>query len=306
MSHPRRATQAGYPTDESCPSAHGTSFQNPGNSALHPFYDPHPDQFGAALKNAFPHLHKPQIGSTSSITAGSTNQGLAPANPNYNFPHSSYSELANYAGDYRPVGNASEAAHAGASSTSMGHSAPSFTNRTSTGTRRASIAEPFAKGQKRKSRKSASDATAAPPGEPLGNDSDEEHAKKKEKKATQQRGYRELDKGAMKKLEDILPDEYKVNESRRNRKTITHNKHDLQNQCIEYIKDLLEENECLKTQLFETRATLEETRQQWKGAADDRENMSNELQKVTVRESALLGKMNYLQSKITFLESMWQ
>ncbi|KAA1476705.1 hypothetical protein DENSPDRAFT_914435 [Dentipellis sp. KUC8613] len=215
------ATQTGYPTDEIYPSAHGTSFQNPGHSTLHPFYDPHPDQFSAALENAFPYLHTPQNGSTSFI-AGSTTQGLALANPSSHFPHSSYSELVNYAGKYRPAGNASGAAP----STGMGHAAPlaSYTERNLTSNRRASVAEPFAKSQKRKSRKSATDVSAsAAAKDELGNESREELARKK-KKADQQRGYREMDKGAIKELEDILPDGYKVYESRRNRKTITRGK----------------------------------------------------------------------------------
>ncbi|TFY72002.1 hypothetical protein EVG20_g984 [Dentipellis fragilis] len=203
------ATHAGYPNEESYAPAtnyagshpydtnyqHASSFQTPGNPTLHSSYDPHHDQFRATLESAFPHLHTPQIGSNTSVTGGSAHQG----------------ELANYAGDYRPAGNASGTAQTTVSS--GGYAVPSSIHNNSTSDRRASVAEPSAKGQKRKSRKGTTDAPAAPQAELLGNESDEQRARKK-KKAMQQRGYREKYSGTVKELEDVLPDEYKTNDPR--------------------------------------------------------------------------------------------
>ncbi|KAA1476694.1 hypothetical protein DENSPDRAFT_853838 [Dentipellis sp. KUC8613] len=225
------ATQAGYPKERSYPLAaaytgsnsyeinhqHGTSFQAPGNPTLHPSYDPHRDQFTAALESAFPHLHTPQIGGTAPVIGGSAYQGYTPANLATNFPYSSYSELANYAGDYHPADNAPGAAQAAVVPGKF--AAPSSMHHEHTNERRTSIAEPSARGQKRKSRKGATAAPVTPQGESLGGESNEERARKN-KKARQQRDYRARDKGIVDELEDILPDGYKTNDPRAIRKKV--------------------------------------------------------------------------------------
>ncbi|KAA1476665.1 hypothetical protein DENSPDRAFT_914313 [Dentipellis sp. KUC8613] len=258
------ATLSGYHNDGS-PAAyagthpynmnyqHGTSFQTPGNSTLHPSYDPHPDQFTAALESAFPHLHAPQTSSTASTAERSAYPGYTPANLGTNFPHSSYSELANYAGDYRPADNAPGAAQAAVVPGKF--AAPSSMHHDHTNERRTSIAEPSARGQKRKSRKGATAAPVTPQGEPLGDESNEERARKN-KKARQQRDYRARDKGIVDELEGILPDGYKTNDPRAIRKKVARG--------VEYIKDLTEKNFRLEVELEKhkvlLRSTLEERR----------------------------------------------
>ncbi|TFY62338.1 hypothetical protein EVG20_g6740 [Dentipellis fragilis] len=257
------ATYAGYPNIGNHPPAtayaeshsydtnyqHGTSFQAPGNPTLHPTYDPHHDEFRATLESAFPHLHTTQIGSATSVTGGSAYQGYISGNVGTDFPHSSYSELANYAGDYCPARNTSEATQATVSS--RGYVAPSSMHHNPTSDGRASVAEPSAKGQKRKSRKGATDATAISQAEPLGDEADKERAKKK-KKAMQQRGYRKDYTGVVAQLEAVLPDEYKMKTSRLTRRTV-----DRSVECIQYLRD---ENGTLKTKLDQKEEELQEMR----------------------------------------------
>ncbi|KAA1476689.1 hypothetical protein DENSPDRAFT_524615 [Dentipellis sp. KUC8613] len=211
---------------------------------LHPSYDPHHDQYSAALESAFPHLHTPQIGRTAPVTGEFAYQGYTPANLATNFPHSSYSELANYAGDCRPADNAPGATQAAVAPGKL--ATPSSTHHGHMSECRASIAAPSAKGQKRKSRKGATDVSVVPRSEPLGGESNEERARKN-KKARQQRDYRARDKGIVDELEDILPDGYKTNDPRAIRKKVA--------------RDLTEKN-----------SRLEDTVKRYKTLLQDAEN----------------------------------
>ncbi|KAA1476703.1 hypothetical protein DENSPDRAFT_884515 [Dentipellis sp. KUC8613] len=200
------ATHAGYPTDGTYPSARAAPFQNPGNSTLHSSYDPDPDRSSATLESTFPYLRTPQTGSTGSITGGSPYEGFAPGHLGANFPHSNYSELANYAGDHKLAGSVSGTAQAGASS--VEHDVPPSAPHNLMNNRRASAAE-SAKGKKRKNRQGVTNASDGAQGGPLGNESEEERVRKM-RKADLQRKYRAEDREAVKKLENVLPDKYKT------------------------------------------------------------------------------------------------
>ncbi|KAA1476707.1 hypothetical protein DENSPDRAFT_874792 [Dentipellis sp. KUC8613] len=288
------ATHGGYPPDQSFSSAHGASFQNSGNPTLHPYYDPHPDQFNATLESAFPHLHTPQIGSTASATGGSTYQGYAPGSLGTNFPYSSYSELANYAGDYRQAGKASGAAHAAVLSEGMAL-ASNLHNNSMSG-RRASVTEPSAtKGEKRKSRKSTTDALAVQQGESRGEEPDEERARKK-KKAMQQRFYRESYSNVVKRLDAVLPDDYKVNEARLTRKTVARG--------VDYIEDLAREKEKLKNELTARNALLQNAHKEYRSLHDKHMLTSQENERLRMEQDRLRNTIENLQTRVRYLETM--
>ncbi|KAA1476696.1 hypothetical protein DENSPDRAFT_524891 [Dentipellis sp. KUC8613] len=287
------ATHAGYPPDQSFSSAHGASFQHSGNSTLHPYYDPHPDQFNATLESAFPHLHTPQIGSTAPATGGSTYQGYAPGSLGTNFPYSSYSELANYAGDYRQAGKASGAAHAAVPS--EGIALASNLHNNSMSGRRASVTEPSAtKGEKRKSRKSTTDALAVQQGESRGEEPDEERARKK-KKAMQQRFYRESYSNVVKRLDAVLPDDYKVNEARLTRKTVARG--------VDFIEDLIEEKKQLKNELETHKVSLETSRQECRSVNAQLRLAKQEIQQLRAERQELRSALHTSQVGVKYRES---
>ncbi|KAA1476713.1 hypothetical protein DENSPDRAFT_853856 [Dentipellis sp. KUC8613] len=281
-------THAGYPTEGRYSPVHEASFQSSGNPTLHPFYDPHPDQFTTTLESAFPHLRAPQIGSTG----GSPHQEFAPANLGTNFPHSSYSELANYAGDYCPARGASGAAQPAASS--VEHAAPPSMSRNPISNRHASVAEPSVKGQKRKSRKGATDALAIPQGTSLGSEHDGEHAKKK-KKAIQQRGYRAQDSNAVKQLADVLPDPYKVDDGRRVRETIF--------KSIECIQDFIQDKSQLQRELEKRDALLQDCVQSHEASRARLRSAEEQIRSFGQERLMYQQTIHRLQGRVTYLES---